>query len=66
MDDKPHWAWPHAIAVLAGIVAYFLVYRFTGDSDLFIALAVLTAGAGGWAATWAYIRFFVLGGREKS
>jgi hypothetical protein len=54
---KPHWAWPHVIGVLLAIVAYFLIYRFTGDSDLFIAIAT---GAAGMAATWTYLRFLVL------
>lgn len=53
---KPHWAWPHVIGVLVAIVVYFVIYRFTGDSDLFIAVAT---GAGGMAMTWAYLRLFV-------
>lgn len=59
MDEtkKPHWAWPHAIGVILALAVYFTVYRFTGDSDLFIAVA---SGAGGAAATWAYIRFIAL------
>jgi hypothetical protein len=53
-SKKPHWAWPHVVGVALALVVYFIVYRFTGDSDLFIAIA---AGAGGIVATWAYIRF---------
>jgi hypothetical protein len=55
--NKPHWAWPHVVGVASAILVYFLIYRFTGDSDLFIALAT---GAGGMAATWGYIRFLAL------
>lgn len=65
MDEtrKPHWAWPHVVGVAIAIAVYFVVYRFTGDSDVFLALAT---GAGGMAATWAYIRFLALGrGRPR-
>ena len=31
---KPHWAWPHVIAVAIAIVAYYLIFRYTGDADL--------------------------------
>lgn len=60
MNDpkKPHWAWPHVVGVLVAIAAYFVIYRFTGDSDLFYAIAM---GAGGMVATWAYVRFMVIG-----
>jgi hypothetical protein len=51
---KPHWAWPHAVGVLVALIAYFVIYRFTGDSDLLYAIAM---GAGGMAATWGYLRF---------
>ncbi|MGB8364121.1 MAG: hypothetical protein ACLQUZ_13490 [Rhizomicrobium sp.] len=51
---KPHWAWPHVVGVLVALIAYFVIFRFTGDSDLFIAIAM---GAGGMVATWGYIRF---------
>ncbi len=54
---KPHWAWPHIVGVLVALIAYFVIFRFTGDSDLFIAVAM---GAGGMAATWAYLRFITL------
>lgn len=62
---KPHWAWPHAIGVLVAIVAYFVIYRFTGDSDLFIAVAAIATGVGGMIATWVYIRFLTLS-RDKN
>ncbi len=63
MDEtkKPHWAWPHAIGVFLAIAAYFVVYRFTGESDLFAPLVIaLGMGAGGMAASWAYIRYVLL------
>ena len=52
--NKPHWAWPHVVGVALAIAVYFVVFAFTGDSDLFLAVA---AGAGGIVATWAYLRF---------
>ena len=54
--SKPHWAWPHVIAVVAGIVAYFVIFRYTGDADILptIALAVAMGGAA-WVAAWAYL-----------
>ena len=59
-SKQPHWAWPHVVGVFLAIAAYFIVYRYTGDSDLFPALgAALAVGAGGVAATWAYIRYVV-------
>lgn len=60
---KPHWAWPHVIGVLVALIAYFVIYRFTGDSDLFYAVAM---GAGGMAATWAYLRFLAFPRDRKS
>ncbi len=60
---KPHWAWPHVVGVLVALIAYFVIFRFTGDSDLFIAIAM---GAGGMAATWAYIRFLTFSRGKKS
>lgn len=60
---KPHWAWPHVVGVLIAIVVYFAIYRFTGDSDLFIAVAT---GAGGMGATWAYFRFVALSRAKAS
>ncbi|HWU24756.1 MAG TPA: hypothetical protein VN154_00005 [Rhizomicrobium sp.] len=63
MDEtkKPHWAWPHGVGVFLAIAAYFVVYRYTGESDLFPALvAALAMGAGGMAATWAYIRYVLM------
>jgi uncharacterized membrane protein HdeD (DUF308 family) len=59
-SKQPHWAWPHVVGVFLAIAAYFVVYRYTGDSDLFPALvAALAVGAGGIAATWAYIRYIL-------
>jgi hypothetical protein len=65
MADKsrPHWAWPHVIGVAIAIAVYFIVYRFTGDSDLLLALV---SGAGGMAASWAYIRYFAFPGTPRS
>ena len=58
---EPHWAWPHVVGVILAIAAYFVVYRYTGDADFLPALvAALAVGAGGVAATWAYIRFSVV------
>jgi hypothetical protein len=48
---KPHWAWPHVIGVLIAIVAYYVIFRFTGDADIFYAIAM---GGVGWAAAWTY------------
>jgi hypothetical protein len=63
---KPHWAWPHVIGVLVAIIVYFLIYRFTGDSDLFVALVAVTTGAGGMAAAWGYLRFLTFSRDKKS
>ena len=54
--SKPHWAWPHVIAVVAAIAAYFVIFRYTGDADVLptIALAVAMGGAA-WVAAWAYL-----------
>ena len=54
--NKPHWAWPHAIAIVAGIVAYIVIFRYTGDADVLytIALAVAMGGAA-WVAAWTYL-----------
>lgn len=59
MDEtkKPHWAWPHLVGVLVAMIVYFLIYRFTGDSDFFIGVIAVATGAGGMAATWAYFKF---------
>jgi hypothetical protein len=63
---EPHWAWPHVVGVFLANAAYFVIYRYTGDSDLFPALvAALAVGAGGMAATWTYIRY-VLVPRSKN
>jgi uncharacterized membrane protein HdeD (DUF308 family) len=57
MDEKnkPHWAWPHVIAVVVAIVAYIVVFRYTGDADLFYAIAIAVAmGGASWVAAWTY------------
>lgn len=51
-QKKPHWAWPHVIAVAIAIIAYFFIFRFTGDSDIFYTIAM--AGVA-WTAAWAYL-----------
>jgi uncharacterized membrane protein HdeD (DUF308 family) len=52
---KPHWAWPHVIAVAIAMVAYILIFRYTGDADLFIAIAGAVAMGGvSWLAAWHY------------
>lgn len=56
-NNKPHWAWPHVVGVAIAIAVYFLIFRFTGDSDFYIVLVAALSGVGGMAATWAYIRF---------
>ena len=60
---KPHWAWPHAIGVLIAIIAYFVIFRFTGDSDL---LSAIATGAIGTAASWGYLRFLAFPPPEDS
>ncbi len=52
IDKKPHWAWPHVVAVAIAILAYIIIFRFTGDSDIFYAIAM---GGVAWTATWAYL-----------
>jgi succinate dehydrogenase hydrophobic anchor subunit len=49
---RRHWALPHVAGVALAILAYFLIYSVTGDSDLFIALAT---GAVGIGLTWAVL-----------
>jgi len=57
---KPHWAWPHVVGVLLAIAVYFVIYRYTGDSDFFPSLVVaLATWASGATATWAYIRYVI-------
>lgn len=51
-DNKPHWAWPHVVAVAIAMLAYFVIFRFTGDSDIFYAIAM---GGVAWTAVWAYL-----------
>ena len=51
-SDAPHWAWPHVIAVVVLVAAYALIYMLTGDSDLYIAVAM---GALSWIAAWAWL-----------
>ena len=50
-ENKPHWALPHVIAVATAILAYYFLFRFTGDADIFYTIAM--AGVV-WAASWAY------------
>lgn len=57
-DDKkrPHWAWPHLIAVAAAMVAYFIIFQYTGDADVFYTLAIAVASGGvAWLAAWNYL-----------
>ncbi len=54
-EDRPkkaHWSIPHVIGVLIAIVVYYVIFRFTGDSDLFIALAT---GAASAFTSWAIL-----------
>ena len=37
---RHHRSIPHIAAIALGIAAYFGIYSITGDSDLFIALAI--------------------------
>ena len=54
--NKPHWAWPHVIAVGIAMIAYILIFRYTGDADLFIAIGGAVAMGGvAWTAAWAYL-----------
>jgi len=52
--ERRHWAIPHVAAVALAIAAYFAIFSVTGDSDLFIALAM---GAFGGGFTWAVLEF---------
>ena len=55
-ENKPHWAWPHVIAVAVAMIAYFVIFRFTGDADLFYTAAIAVAmGGAAWAAAWALL-----------
>jgi hypothetical protein len=40
------------VGVLVALTAYFWIFKVTGDSDLFIAIA---SGAAGAALTWGWI-----------
>ena len=52
----PHWAWPHVIAVAIAMIAYFVIFRYTGDADFFVAVAGAVAmGGAAWAAAWHYL-----------
>jgi hypothetical protein len=43
------------IAVAIAMVAYILIFRYTGDADLFIAVAGAVAMGGvSWLAAWHY------------
>jgi hypothetical protein len=53
---KPHWAWPHVIAVAVAMIVYIVIFRFTGDADVFYAVAAAVAMGGvGWVAAWHYL-----------
>jgi hypothetical protein len=53
---KPHWAWPHVIAVAVAMIVYFVIFRYTGDADFLVAIAGAVAmGGAAWAAAWAYL-----------
>ncbi len=55
-DKKPHWAWPHVIAVAIAIVAYYFIFRYTGEADLLVAIGGAVAmGGAGWLAAWHYL-----------
>jgi len=55
-EKKPHWAWPHVIAVAIAMVAYLVIFQFTGDADFFIAIAGAVAmGGAAWIAAWHYL-----------
>jgi hypothetical protein len=44
------------IAVALAMIAYILIFRYTGDADLFIAIAGAVAMGGvAWTAAWAYL-----------
>jgi uncharacterized membrane protein HdeD (DUF308 family) len=51
----PHWAWPHVIAVLVAIAAYYVIFRYTGDADILYTIAIAVAmGGAAWVAAWGY------------
>lgn len=51
----PHWSLPHVIAVVVAIVAYFVIFRYTGDADVFYTIAIAVAmGGAAWVAAWSY------------
>lgn len=53
---QPHWAWPHVIAVAIAMIAYIAIFRYTGDADLFVAIAGAVAMGGvSWLAAWHYL-----------
>jgi hypothetical protein len=53
---KPHWAWPHAIAVAVAMIVYIIIFRYTGDADVFYGIAAAVAMGGvAWTAAWAYL-----------
>jgi hypothetical protein len=38
------------------MLAYFIIFRYTGDADFFIAIAGAVAmGGAAWAAAWHYL-----------
>jgi len=53
---QPHWAWPHVIAVAIAIVAYYFIFRYTGEADLLVAIGGAVAmGGAAWVAAWHYL-----------
>ncbi len=47
---RSYFTFAHIAGVLAAIIAYFVIYKFTGDSDLMFAIG---SGMGVWAVTWS-------------
>ena len=55
-DKKPHWAWPHVIAVAIAIIVYYFMLLYTGDADLLVAIGGAVAMGGvAWLAAWHYL-----------
>jgi hypothetical protein len=61
MSEKPHWSIPHVIGVLVGVAVYIALFMFTGESELFVALAT---GAVGMLGSWLYLFSGLAGGRK--
>jgi hypothetical protein len=55
-DKKPHWAWPHVIAVAVAMIVYYFIFRYTGEADLLVAVGGAVAmGGAAWLAAWHYL-----------